>query len=190
LNEQAAPEGASNAQSVKTNGIQPLRPGPTAILLGGAALASLVTAAVLQPSSLTPGADQVGSSVGSLAAVPFSEIDQARQTIDLSTGAAAIEEAKSCKAPLAYVQIVSTSPGATATVRIRSGGYLSPAFAVTSSAQRVAIPYPAPYPTGKGVLIVEGQGNALLVSLTPGQKYDRLAGPAPINVVWTPKNPC
>lgn len=185
MSEQAAPEGASNARSEKTNAIHP-PPGPTTILLGGAALASLVTATALQPSSPTLGVDQAGT----LAAVPFSEIDQARQTIDPITGAAAIEEAKSCKAPLAYVQLVSTSPGATATVRIRSGSYLSPAFAVTAGPQRVAIPYPAPYPTGRGVLIVEGQGNALLVSLTPGQKYDRLTGPAPINVVWTPKNPC
>ena len=59
-------------------------------------------------------------------------------------------DAKSCKAPIASVVLVKRPGTASALVRIRSGDDSSPAFQVTDIPQRIAIPYPAPYPTGRG----------------------------------------
>jgi hypothetical protein len=44
------------------------------------------------------------------------------------------------------VTLVKAPGSPSGTVRVRSGSYLSPAFHVTEAPQRVAIPYPAPYP--------------------------------------------
>ena len=159
--------------------------GPTVAAVSGALIASLVLAATLAPSSR----DGVGNA-GSIAVVSRAEIDQARTTMDPVTSAAAVEDAKTCKAPLAYVTLASAAPDTTSTIRIRSGSYLSPPFTVTASAQRVAVPFPTPYLTGAGVLTVEGQATQLLVSLSPMKRFENLSGVGTINVWWTPKNPC
>lgn len=158
--------------------------GSTAVVVGGALIASLVLAAALAPSR-----DAV-SNASSIAVVSPAEIDQARTTMDPLTSAAAVEDAKSCKAPLAYVTLASGAATTTSTVRIRSGAYLSPPFTVTANAQRIAIPFPAPYLSGAGVLTVEGQGTQVLVSLSPMKSFENLSGVGTINVWWTPKNPC
>ena len=75
-------------------------------------------------------------------------------------------------------------------IRIRSGDYLSPSIRVTDSPRRIAVPFPAPYPNGRGFLSVEGSARGLTVWLSPGRYVGTLDGAAPITVVWTPKNPC
>jgi hypothetical protein len=78
----------------------------------------------------------------------------------------------------------------TATVRIRSGGYLSPRFQIDGSSKRIAIPFPAPYPTGKGVLTVEGDDGSLTVSLAPSWRIEALKGALSHAVIWNPGEPC
>ena len=56
--------------------------------------------------------------------------------------------------------------------------------------QRVAIPFPAPYPTGRGVISVEGVANGAVISISPAWHIDSLGGSASLDVVWTPDKPC
>ena len=126
----------------------------------------------------------------SLETVAINQLDDAVLSLDAKAAGTAAEEARQCKTPLAFITVVA-EPGSTpGSIRIRSGGYLSPSVRVTDSPRRIAIPFPAPYPTGKGVLSVEGTGRGLTVWLSPGRHLAALDGAAPINVVWTPKNPC
>jgi len=76
-----------------------------------------------------------------------------------------------------------------ATLRIRSGSYVSPAITLTEAPRRVAVPLPAPYPTGKGVISIEGTARGVNVWLTPGRHLESLNGIEAIPVVWTPKDP-
>lgn len=99
------------------------------------------------------------------------------------------EEAKQCRTAMAFVTLQAAS-GQSSVVRIRSGSYVSPNITITDSPRRVAVPYPAPYPTGKGVLSIEGTARGLKAWLNPGRTFESLDQPAWIPVVWTPKAPC
>jgi hypothetical protein len=61
---------------------------------------------------------------------------------------------------------------------------------VTDQSQRVAIPYPAPYPKGRGVIWVIGEAKGLAIDLYPTWFTQSLDGAAAINVVWDPTDPC
>ena len=74
-------------------------------------------------------------------------------------------------------------------VRIRSGSYLSPPIKLTTTPQRVAIPYPAPYPAGRGVLTLIGEADQVGFYLTPGGIHN-VNGAYPVNVRWQVRNPC
>ena len=163
--------------------------GALAAITGTGALAAIVMVAAL-------GSDVSGAPPGSqvIDVVQTAEIDQARVSLDAAVAAGLTAEAKSCKAPLAYVTLATSAPAAAnapATVRIRSGNYLSPTFVVSPVPQRVAIPFPAPFPTGQGVLTIEGQAQGLGVALAPVWRTDNLPGRATINVWWNAKaRPC
>ncbi len=145
-------------------------------------LAGIIVAATLSPDrSSTEGPD--------LASVAASQIDAATATLNLETAKDAVADAKSCRVPLASITLAA-APGTTSNVRVRSGSYLSPPFALTDQPQRIAIPFPAAYPTGRGTLTVEGQASNLAVSLTPTWTVNALSGAAVKNVVWTPKAGC
>lgn len=118
------------------------------------------------------------------------EIAAASVTLDPASAQQMAADAKSCKVPLAWVTIVKQGAGPDGTVRIRAGNYLSPAFRVTSAPQRVAIPYPAPYQTGHGVLSVVGEAKGLSLYINPVWRIETLNGTASLNVHWTPTNPC
>jgi hypothetical protein len=74
-------------------------------------------------------------------------------------------------------------------VRIRSGQYVSPPIKLTPAPQRIAIPYPAPYPTGRGVLTLVGEADQVGFYLTPGGVHD-VKGAYAVNVRWQVRNPC
>ena len=99
-------------------------------------------------------------------------------------------EAKKCSVPLAQVAIWKTPGASGGTIRIRSGAYISPPFTLTDAPQRVAIPFPAPYAIGKGVLSVEGAASGAVISISPAWHINSLPGSASLDVVWTPKDPC
>lgn len=150
-------------------------------ILCGAAIALALTVMPAEQAT-TPSLDMVARD----------QIEAALLSLAPQSAGALAGDARQCKVPLASVTVAtSTTAGApqTGTIRIRSGSYLSPPIVVGPAPQRVAIPFPAPYPTGKGVLVVEGAARGLNVWLTPGSSFAQIDGPAPINVVWTPKTP-
>jgi hypothetical protein len=166
-------------------------PGAAITIAGGLITAGLV-AAVLTPRLIgAKSSAPDGYMEPTLSVLAPSEIAAAMPTLDPAT-LEAVADAKGCKAPLAWVVLVrrAGAPMSSGMVRIRSGAYLSPAFHVTDVPQRIAIPYPASYPTGRGVLSLVGDASDLWFYLTPGWFIETLNGAASINVVWTPGNPC
>jgi hypothetical protein len=164
-----------------------------AITIAGALITGGLVAAALAPGLLGAKSSTSDSAVEpTLAALPLKDLAAAIPTLDPATSQTAVTEAKSCKAPLAWVVLVRRpgAPASSGMVRVRSGGYLSPPFHVTDVPQWIAVPYPAPYASGRGVLSLVGDASDLWFYLTPGWFNERLNGSASINVVWTPGNPC
>jgi hypothetical protein len=125
-----------------------------------------------------------------LSLVAPAEITDASRTLDPASSEQLASRAKECSVPLAQVAIWKT-PGASAgAIRIRSGSYISPVFTLTDAPQRVAIPFPAPYASGRGVISVEGAADGAVISVSPAWHINSLAGSASLDVVWTPKDPC
>jgi hypothetical protein len=156
---------------------------PVLMMAAGGLLTSIVVSAGM--GAISTGQD------ATLGSVPKDQLDGAIVSLAGQAAATTITEIKDCKVPLAFVT-VSAEAGATAsasTIRLRSGSYISPPLLLTPSPLRVAVPFPAPYPSGKGVLFVEGIARGLNVWLTPGTHYSQINGPTAINVVWVPKVP-
>ena len=117
------------------------------------------------------------------------EINGALPTLDPGTSKTAVDDAKNCKVPLAWVTLTQRAGGNGGMVRIRSGSYTSPPIKLTPVPQRVAVPYPAPYPTGRGVLTLVGEADKVGFFLTPGGVHD-VNGAYSVNVHWQVRNPC
>jgi hypothetical protein len=117
------------------------------------------------------------------------DINAALPTLDPGTSKAAVDDAKNCKAPLAWVTLTQRPSGHGGMVRVRSGSYLSPPIKLTPIPQRIAVPYPAPYPTGRGVLTLVGEADQVGFYLTPGGVHD-VNGTYSVNVHWQVRNPC
>lgn len=154
------------------------------VATGGGIAAGLAAATLLIAG---PGSQPATATLGTVAPT---ELAEAGLSLDSVAGKEALEQARQCKVPLAYVTL-ATGPGdPPARVRIRSGAYLSPNIAIANSPRRVAIPYPGPYASGQGVISVEGTAQNLSVWLAPGRFMPALAGTDTISVTWVPKNPC
>lgn len=117
------------------------------------------------------------------------DINLALPTLDPGTSKSAVDDAKNCKVPLGWVTLTQRGSGPGGMVRIRSGQYVSPPIKLTPAPQRVAIPYPAPYPTGRGVLTLVGEADQVGFYLTPGGVHD-VKGAYSVNVRWQVRNPC
>jgi hypothetical protein len=166
--------------------------GPVLIALVGAAITATVIAAAVTTdhTGATSQASTSSSSESSLDKVATADLAGAAATLDPAVAQQTVSDAKACKAPIAWVTLARLPGGTGGMVRVRSGSYLSPAFALSDAPQRVAIPYPAPYATGRGVLWMVGEAKGLDVHLYPGWSTTSLDGAAPINVWWTPTDPC
>jgi hypothetical protein len=125
-----------------------------------------------------------------LSLVAPAEITDASRTLDPASSEQLAKRAKECSVPLAQVAIWKTPGASGGAIRIRSGSYISPVFTLTDAPQRVAIPFPAPYASGHGVISVEGAANGAVISVSPAWQLNSLDGSASLNVVWTPKDPC
>jgi len=125
-----------------------------------------------------------------LSLVAPAEITDASRTLDPASSEQLARRAKECSVPLAQVAIWKTPGASGGAIRIRSGGYISPVFTLTDAPQRVAIPFPAPYATGQGVISVEGTADGAVISVAPAWHINSLVGSASLDVVWTPKDPC
>jgi hypothetical protein len=126
----------------------------------------------------------------SLSLVAPAEITDASRTLDPASSEQLASRAKECSVPLAQVAIWKTPGASGGTIRIRSGNYISPVFTLSDAPQRVAIPFPAPYASGQGVISVEGAANGAVISVSPAWQLNSLDGSASLNVVWAPKDPC
>jgi hypothetical protein len=87
------------------------------------------------------------------------------------------------------VTLTQRASGHGGMVRIRSGLYLSPPIKLSMTPQRIAIPYPAPYPAGRGVLTLVGEADQVGFYLRPGGVQD-VNGTYSVNVRWQVRNPC
>jgi hypothetical protein len=156
-------------------------------IAGGLVIAGIAAAVVL-PGAGGPKTAGVGEESVLEVLVP-ADINAALPTLDPGSSKAAVEDAKNCKAPLGWVTLTQRPGGHGGMVRIRSGNYTSPAIKLTPAPQRVAIPYPAPYPVGRGVLTLVGEADQVGFFLTPGGVYD-VNGSYSVNVRWQVRNPC
>lgn len=166
------------------------KPGPSRSILigiaGGLAIAGIAAIVVLP--GLVRDKPVVAGAESTLEVLVPGDITAALPTLDPGTSKAAVDDAKNCKVPLAWVTLTQRN-GHGGMVRVRSGQYLSPPIKLTAAPQRVAIPYPAPYPTGRGVLTLVGEADQVGFYLTPGGVHD-VNGTYPVNVRWQVRNPC
>jgi hypothetical protein len=128
-----------------------------------------------------------------LSLVVPAEITDASRTLDPEKSEQLASDAKKCSVPLAQVAVWKTPGASGGAIRIHSGSYTSPVFTLTDAPQRVAIPFPAPYPSGQGVISIESVGGAAdgaVISVSPAWHINSLPGSASLDVVWTPKDPC
>jgi hypothetical protein len=125
-----------------------------------------------------------------IAVVAPAELSDAAQTLSNALAMGLVDEARRCAAPLAYVTLAKAAADASGTLRFRSGNYVSPVFLLTDAPQRIALPFPAPYPAGKGTITVEGGATGAVLGLLPPSRIDRLAGSTVIPVWWTPRKFC
>lgn len=153
-----------------------------AIALGG----GLLTAGAL--TLVSHGTSTAG--VSDLSTVAMADIGAAADTLSPAVSAQLTAEAKGCNAPLAYVSIAKAPGSAGGSIRIISGSYVSPSFQLTDAPQRVAIPFPAPYPLGHGTIGIEANSNGAIISLRPAWSVAPINGSAIRNVIWNTGNPC
>lgn len=189
----AAPKDTSQVNRADAN--PPPQKTPTAfrgltIALVGAVITGALVGGIVASGRIGSGSQPSGGSEPALEKVTQVELANATVTLDPATAQQVVADAKSCKAPVAWVMLTKQPGSAGGSVRIRSGAYLSPPFHVTDVPQRIAIPYPAPYETGRGVLWVIGESSGLAIDLYPRWSIPSLNGAAAINVVWTPGDPC
>jgi hypothetical protein len=96
----------------------------------------------------------------------------------------------SCGNHLAWI-VIAREPGQpTGRIRLQSGTYISPAFDLTDTPVRVALPYPAPYATGHGTISVLGSTTDASVALVPAWHVAARAQWAARTVSWTPAETC
>jgi hypothetical protein len=122
--------------------------------------------------------------------VAQSDLGAAATTLTPSVAGALIEDAQRCKIPLASLTIARGSAALGGMIRIRSGNYVSPYFIVTDAVQRIAVPYPAPYGSGAGTFVIEGNATGAIVGLTPTKVMLELPGSQSVPVVWRAVSPC
>jgi len=130
--------------------------------------------------------------VSELANVDDQDVTAALTTINDSAGflAQSKQRAGGCPLPLAWVSVALAPGQPAATVRLRSGSYFSPVFNLSDVPVRVAIPYPAPYETGHGMLTAMDAGGAAIIALLPAWHVPAQTGDATRAVTWRIGNRC
>jgi hypothetical protein len=183
-----APGGQDRPRQKPPGGKKPGSRGTVIGIIGGVVIAAGIAAAIVLPGRVADKPPVVGEE-STLEVLLPADINAALPTLDPGTSKTAVDEAKNCKAPLAWVTLTQRPGGNGGMVRIRSGSYTSPPIKLTPVPQRVAVPYPAPYPTGRGVLTLVGEADQVGFYLTPGGVHD-VNGTYSVNVHWQVRNPC
>jgi hypothetical protein len=163
-----------------------------ALVTSGVALAGVLFTSILAGGVLAGGALRPSMPTGTseIAMVAPAELNAALTTLNPISAGALAAEARACRAPLAMMTLTKAPGTQGGTIRIRSGAYLSPPFQVADVPQRIAVPFPTPYPTGHGQMMVEGWATGVGVSLTPTWWAPNLRGAGVINVIWNTNKPC
>lgn len=124
--------------------------------------------------------------------VPMSSEEHAAFRPTLTAGLASTNQEPSSRCPeaIARLALVST-PQSQGQIRITSGTYTTPWFTLAKGPMAFTIPFPAPYETGKGVLMVEGNAEHGVLSLTPGMELNfPSTTTVSIPVVWNVNANC
>jgi hypothetical protein len=158
------------------------------VAAAGCALVAAAVGLVIYNSDLTSTSGS--SAQPTISYVAKRDIAAAAATLVPSAAGPLVEDAQSCKIPLASVTIIKGTAPAGSNIRIRSGSYVSPYFTVTDAMQRVAVPYPAPYGTGSGTITIEGNAQGAILGLSPTKVMVDLPTAQSIPVVWRTTNPC
>jgi hypothetical protein len=145
----------------------------------------------LASGSLTAIRPNAYGAVSELAQVADVDIPRALQTMDEASDFLVQFEKnkKSCPLQLAWVSVMRMAEEPT-TIRLRSGSYFSPLFALSDAPQRIALPYPAPYETGHGVLTAMIISGRAMIALTPHWLVTAQHGGTTGEVYWLPHNSC
>ena len=178
-----------NARTDVAKGTPGLWVGAIAAVLSG--LVTWIWLAGGITATVTPSPAAGAALVSELAQVNDRDIDGAMTTM---TGSAAFlarfkERREGCPLPLAWVSLVRAPGQPPGKIRLRSGGYLSPIFDLSDVPMRIAIPYPAPYETGRGTLTAISAGGNAMVSLIPPWRVSEKGGGAR-DVRWRAGSRC
>ncbi len=180
---EAKPASGGAAGGHRTGGGKPVIIAAVGALLVLAAAGSVATKYGLSLGSIgTSGKTTISS-------VEQADLDAASGTLTPAVAGGLIDDAKHCRVPLASMTIAKGTAQAAGSIRIRSGSYVSPWFNLTDNVQRLAVPYPAAYGSGSGVIVVEGDASGAVVGLTPTKVMVDLPTAVNIPVWWSPKSP-
>jgi hypothetical protein len=126
-----------------------------------------------------------------VAEVAPKDIPAALETIDAPPEQLArFKTREACNTRLAWLTIVRGPGQPDGRIRLQSGHYFSPVFPLTDVPLRVALPYPAPYVTGRGTISVLGTTSDAILALTPPWHVPAQAGVRAQEVTWTPVAAC
>lgn len=161
---------------------------PALLGLGGGVVAAICVVGVM----LSSGNKPVGTAERpALSLVAKGDIEKASGTIAPEQKDKIVEEAKACRAPIAQMRISKADTNGRGVIRIRAGNYLSPAFTVGDAPINVAVPFPAPYETGKGEISIEGAATGVFVEMTPGVTVNNDTSTLrTVPVWWQTDKPC
>ena len=131
-----------------------------------------------------PGISRIGE-------VAPNELPEAAETVSGTPGQMGrTAERDPCGRRLASVTLVRAPSQPPGRIRLQSGNYVSPDFELFDTPVRVAIPFPAPYATGHGMISVIGTTTDAVVALTPSWHAAAHAGIQTREVRWTPVAGC
>lgn len=154
----------------------------TGVALVGGSSTGVLAALVLSLASPAP-------STSTLLTVPAKDIEVAAGSLEPQQAPVLISEARSCRQPLAMLVIKAIGPKGGG-LRIRSGTYLSPILRVGPNADRIAIPFPAPYAAGRGQIEILNGTDGVDVFLTPGVRVAADVHRVVTNVSWPATSSC
>ena len=139
----------------------------------------------------TPPRPAAAGAIAELAQVEPQDINGALSTMNGSPGALAQfgQRENRCPLPLAWVSVAG-APGQPGTIRLKSGSYFSPIFPLGDAPVRIAIPYPAPYEAGNGMLVAMHTGGGAVIGLVPAWQVPADNSTATRQVRWPVTSRC
>jgi len=185
---ESQPGAIDAARAESRASIPGLWPAAVMALLSGVAFGFWLMSSTVADSSRTG----IQASSSELRQVDQQDIDGALTTMSGSEEFLARfrQRKDGCPAPLAWVSVAETPGDPSGKLRLQSGDYVSPLVTTSGTPVRVAIPYPAPFETGHGVLGVMDAGAGVTVALVPPWRIPARSDAAAREVFWNPGLGC